>query len=211
MKTIYCISGLGADEKIFHHLHLNAQLKFIPWMRPFKNENIGEYAMRMAASIKHPSPVLLGVSFGGMIGIEIARHLAIEKLIIISSVKSAGELPRWMKVTGRFNLHKILPTRSYKFIEKFDNDRLGVTNEAERNLVDHYRKNADPVYLDWAVHQVLTWKNDWYPESIVHIHGEKDKIFPVKNLRPTHIIEKGTHLMIINKGEELSQCINSVL
>lgn len=167
--------------------------------------------MRMAASIEHPSPVLLGVSFGGMIGIEIARQVAIEKLIIISSVKSTGELPQWMKVTGRFNLHKILPTRSYKFTEKFDNDRLGVTNEAERKLVDHYRKNADPVYLDWAVHQVLTWKNDWYPENIVHIHGEKDKIFPVKKLRPTHIIEKGTHIMIINKGEELSQCINSVL
>jgi hypothetical protein len=57
----------------------------------------------------------------------------------------------------------------------------------------------------------LNWKNDWYPENIVHIHGEHDKIFPVKKLKPTHVIKEGTYIMIINKAEELSKCINSVL
>jgi len=211
LKTIYCISGLGADEKIFHRLKINGQMRFIPWLRPFRNERIENYARRMGEVIKHPSPVLLGISFGGMIGIEIARQFSIEKLIIISSIKSADELPRWMKITGKFYLHKVLPVRSYKFTEKFDNSRLGVTNEEERKLVNFYREKADPVYLNWAVHQVLNWKNNWYPENIVHIHGENDKIFPVKKLKPTHIIKEGTHMMIINRADELSRCINSVL
>jgi hypothetical protein len=58
---------------------------------------------------------------------------------------------------------------------------------------------------------VLSWKNNWYPGDIVHIHGDHDKIFPVKHLNPTHIIPGGSHIMMLNKAAEVSQCINSVL
>jgi len=44
LKTVYCLSGLGADEKIFQRLQINARMKFIPWLQPFKNENIKHYA-----------------------------------------------------------------------------------------------------------------------------------------------------------------------
>ena len=142
----------------------------------------------MGEKIQHPSPVLLGVSFGGMIAIEIAKQVPLAKLIIVSSIKTASELPRWMKLTGKFQLHKIFPTRSYKITEGYDNRRLGISNEEERELVNTYREKMDPIYYNWAVHQVLNWKNNWYPGDIVHIHGDHDKIFPVKNLNPTHII-----------------------
>jgi pimeloyl-ACP methyl ester carboxylesterase len=165
----------------------------------------------MGEGIHHQAPVLLGVSFGGMIAIEIAKQMKVGSLIIISSVKTSRELPRWMRVAGRLYLHKIIPTRSYKFTEKFDNQRLGVTSEKERELVNFYRQKIDPVYSNWAIHQVLNWKNSWVPESMVHIHGEEDKIFPIKNVRPTHVVKQGTHLMIVNRGEEVSQCINAVL
>jgi pimeloyl-ACP methyl ester carboxylesterase len=202
---------LGTDDKVFEHLRLNARMKFIPWIRPLKQETIYAYAKRMSEPIRDTRPVLLGVSFGGMIGIEMARQMAIEKLIIISSVKSSSELPRWMRIAGNFQLYKMLPTRSYKWTEKFDNKRLGVTNDQEKKLVDSYRKKMDPVYFDWAIHQIFNWKNDWYPDNIIHIHGENDKIFPVRRLKPTHLIKDGTHIMLLNKARELSECINSVL
>jgi len=211
VKTIYCISGLGTDEKVFGNLNVNAKMKFIPWLRPLKNETIKKYASRMGESIHDSSAVILGISFGGMIAIEIAKQIPVEKLIIVSSIKTASELPGWMKLTGKFQLHKILPTRSYKITEKYDNSRLGITNEEERQLVNMYRQKMDPVYYDWAVHQVLSWKNSWYPENLVHIHGEQDKVFPIKNLAPTHVIKDGSHIMTLNKAEEVSTCINSVL
>ena len=186
-------------------------MKFIPWLRPLKTETIEKYSLRMGEKIQHPSPVLLGVSFGGMIAIEIAKQVPLAKLIIVSSIKTASELPRWMKLTGKFQLHKIFPTRSYKITEGYDNRRLGISNEEERALVNTYREKVDPVYYNWAVHQVLSWKNNWYPGNIVHIHGDHDKIFPVKHLNPTHIIPGGSHIMMLNKAAEVSQCINSVL
>ena len=211
-KVIYCISGLGADEKVFNNLELNGHdLRHILWIRPNKKETIVEYASRMREQIRESPAILLGVSFGGMIGIEIAKQIQLEKLIIVSSIKSAKELPSWMRYVGQFQLNKFLPIRSYKFIEKIDNDRLGVSNEEEREMVQAYRKAADPIYMNWAVNEVLNWKNDWLPENIVHIHGDKDKIFPIKKISASYVVKNGTHLMIFNRGKEISEFIREEL
>ena len=211
-KVIYCISGLGADEKVFNNLELNGhELKHIPWLRPNKNETIVKYASRMREQISESPAILLGVSFGGMIGIEIAKQMQLEKLIIVSSIKNAKELPSWMRYVGQLQLNKFLPIRSYKLIEKIDNDRLGVSNEEERQMVQAYRKAADPVYMNWAVNEVVNWKNEWFPENIVHIHGDKDKMFPIKKIFANHVVKNGTHLMVYNRGKEISDFIREEL
>jgi len=210
-KVIYCISGLGADEKVFNNLELNGHdLRHIPWLRPNKKETIEEYASRMRQQINGPG-ILLGVSFGGMIGIEIAKQIQLEKLIIVSSIKNVKELPAWMRYVGQFQLNKFLPTRSYKFTEKIDNDRIGVSNEEELKMVQAYRRSADPFYLEWAINEVLNWKNEWLPENLIHIHGERDKIFPIKKLKADYVIKDGTHLMIYNRGKEISELIRKEL
>lgn len=211
-KVVYCISGLGADEKIFCNLDLDGvELRHIPWLPPHRRENIKEYAVRMAAGIGHHSPVLLGVSFGGMVGIEIARQMQLQKLFVVSSVKSAGELPSWMRLAGALSLHKWLPVRSYKITEKIDNNRLGVSTHEEKEMVAKYRKNADHVYMNWAINEVLNWKNNWQPSCIVHIHGDKDRMFPVKRIKADYIIKNGTHLMIYNRAGEISRIIKKEL
>jgi pimeloyl-ACP methyl ester carboxylesterase len=211
-KKIYCISGLGADEKIFTNLRLKGyELKHIPWLRPHKAEKIEAYAARMAALIKEDDAVLLGVSFGGMMGIEIARQRPLKKLILVSSIKSVQELPRWMQIAGKLKLNRVLPVRSSSFTEKIDNRRLGVSNEEEKAMVKAYRRSADFVYLEWAVEQILNWKNIWLPANIVHIHGDKDKIFPVKKIKADYIINGATHLMIYNRAAEISECISKEL
>ena len=211
-KVIYCISGLGADEKVFNNLELNGHdLRHIPWLRPKMKETIVGYASRMREKICESPAIVLGVSFGGMIGIEIAKQIQLEKLIIVSSIKNVKELPSWMKYVGQLQLNKFLPIRSYKFIEKIDNDRLGVSNEEERIMVQAYRKTADRVYMNWAVNEVLNWKNDWLPDNIVHIHGDKDKVFPIKKIAASHVVKNGTHLMIYNRGKEISEFIRKEL
>lgn len=211
-KVVYCISGLGTDEKIFSNLQCEGyELRHIPWLRPHKNETIEAYAMRMAKHIHHQSPILLGVSFGGMIGIEIARHLPVKKLILVSSIKSKTELPRWMKMAGKLKLNMLLPLRNFNFTEKIDNRRLGVSNEEERLMANAYRKSADSVYVEWAIHQVLNWSNDWEPAHIARIHGDKDKIFPIRKITNAHIIEGGTHMMIYNRAAEISKYIKEEL
>jgi pimeloyl-ACP methyl ester carboxylesterase len=212
MQQIYCISGLGADEKAFKNLQIHGyELKYIPWLRPGKNEAIEEYAKRMSGPIGHESPVLLGLSFGGMIGIEIAKQMPVRKLIIVSGVKSTNELPGWMKVAGALHLNKLLPTRPTKLREKIDNGRLGATTREEMDLIKNYRRTADPVYMQWAISKVFNWKNNWHPENLIHIHGDKDRVFPVRKVKAHHIIKEGTHIMIYNRAAEISEVIRREL
>jgi pimeloyl-ACP methyl ester carboxylesterase len=199
---------MGADEKIFAKFQLNGyELKHIPWLRPDNRETIESYARRMAAFIPEENPILLGVSFGGMVAIEIARQQQVQKLILVSSIKSAAELPRWMRIAGILRLNRLVPIHSYKMAGAIGNLRLGVTNEEEKKIVRDYRRSADPVYVKWAINQVINWKNKWIPDQLIHIHGDRDHIFPVKKIKDAFVVKNATHMLIYNRAQEVSDFI----
>ena len=85
MKTVYVFSGLGADERVFYKIDFgNCAVIFIKWIAPKKNESIECYAVRITAQITTTHPVLVGLSFGGMMAVEVAKHIATEKIVLIS-------------------------------------------------------------------------------------------------------------------------------
>ncbi|MBC7889476.1 MAG: alpha/beta hydrolase [Ferruginibacter sp.] len=212
MKTIYCISGLGADERAFSRLKQEGyNITCLPWLTPLPNEGITDYAARMCKVITTEKPVLMGLSFGGMMSIEIAKLLPVEKVILISSIKSTMELPRWMRTAGKLRLNKILPMRSFKITEPIQNRFIGITQPDEIEMVRSYRRNAPQVYMDWAINEVLKWRNDWQPPSLFHVHGDADRIFPINKLAPTHIIKDGGHFMIMNKAAEVNAALRDIL
>lgn len=212
MKTIYCISGLGADEKAFSKLSIEGyKLHFINWLKPLPNETLQQYATRMREPIKEDNPTLIGLSFGGIMCTEIAKQIPVQKIIIISSIKSSQELPFWLKAVGKLSLHKIFPLRSTKLTAPFQNNFLGVHTTEDKKIAEHYRRNADMVYTKWAVDKVVNWKNDWQHPNLFHIHGDKDKMFPPKYIKPTYFIKGGGHFMIMNKADEVSRYINLIL
>ena len=50
--NVYCISGLGADERLFRNLKItNADLKFINWVKPDRNDSISSYSDQLIAQI----------------------------------------------------------------------------------------------------------------------------------------------------------------
>src|SRR5690349_17938311 len=140
MKTIYCISGLAADERAFSCLKFEGyKVVCLPWLTPLPNESIRAYATRMSKAITTEDPILIGLSFGGMMAIEISKLIAVEKVILISSIKSRRELPGWMKAAGLLGLNKIFPMKSYKITEPLQNRFIGVTTPDEKEMVNHYR------------------------------------------------------------------------
>ena len=212
MKTIYCISGLGADERAFSRLKIEGfKITCLPWLTPLPGETLKEYAIRMSKGITTEKPILMGLSFGGMMSIEIAKLLPVEKVILISSIKSDKELPRWMKVAGILRLNKIFPMRSFKLTEPIQNRFIGITSTDDMELVRSYRKNAPQQYMDWAINEVFKWRNDWQPPNLFHIHGDADRIFPINKIAPTYIIKDGGHFMIMNKAAEVNAALQRIL
>lgn len=212
MKKIYCISGLGADERAFSKLSINGyELQVIPWLKPEKTETIAGYTARMRAGINEENPVLMGLSFGGMICTEIAKQVPVKQIIIISSIKTANELPRWMKTVASLKLNKILPLKSTRLTMPIQNRMLGVVSDEEKKLVATLRREAEQSYINWAVNEAINWKNTWQPPNLFHIHGDRDHMFPVKYVKADHIIKHGGHFMIMNRANEVSQSINRAL
>lgn len=201
MKHVYLMPGMAASPLIFEHIKLPVEsfdLHYMQWVTPIKKESLIAYCKRLLPQIIHDNPVLIGVSFGGIIVQELAQLISIEKLIIISSVKSISEFPRRMRFSKKTGLHRILPT---SFVENFDSlAKYGMSIAPKKiEMYTKYLHRNDRHYLDWALETIIHWDQEKPPVNIVHIHGEKDPIFPLKYIRNCIIVPDGTHVMIINR------------
>jgi pimeloyl-ACP methyl ester carboxylesterase len=211
-KKIYCISGLGADGGVFDRLAVNGHvLHPLSWIPPGKKESITSYAFRMAEQIIEERPIVLGLSFGGMLAIEMAREINMEKVIIISAPKTRNEIPSWMRWAGRLKMNKWLPVQSNRYTERADDRRMGIETKEEKAIVEAYRKTADLQLVNWGINQILNWKNKWIPPQLYQIHGEKDQMFPLKNIQTTYIIPDGSHIMILNRPGEIGACVERIV
>ncbi len=213
-KKIYCIPGFGTDDKIFANLKVdNAELQYINWIDPLPKESFHAYVERMMDGMDEDA-IIIGVSFGGMVALEIAKIIPVKQIILISSVKTRKELPGYLRITGNLRLNRIFPLiRVYESERYYDmaNRRVGAYTKEEKEFANAYRKNAKLNYINWGFNQILNWKNDAIPDNIVHIHGDSDLIFPLRYVTPTHLIRGGTHMMVMNRTDEINTIINHVL
>ena len=199
---VYFMPGMAANAKIFEYIKLpedRFQIHLLEWIMPTKEESIASYAKRMTLKIEHSNPVLIGVSFGGVIVQEMAKQISCRKLIIISSVKSKAELPRKMRIAKITRAYKLLPTQFVSDFEAFANYAFGDTIKKRVNLYKKYLSVSDKKYLDWAIHNMVCWEQEKGIPNIIHIHGDKDPVFPIKNISNSIVVKGGTHIMIINK------------
>lgn len=212
---IYFVPGLAANPQIFEFLQLSKtkfELHFLEWLIPIsKQESIENYAQRMADLVTEPNPVLVGVSFGGLIAQEMSKHLKPKKIIIISSVKSKNELPKRLRTIQKIKAYKLFPTKSITSLEAFLIYAFGDFAEKRMKLYNQYLSVRDEKYLTWAIYNVLHWQRTQPLENILHIHGVDDVIFPIKHVKNCVAIEKGTHVMILNKAKTISKIITESL
>ncbi|MCO6496734.1 MAG: alpha/beta hydrolase [Chitinophagaceae bacterium] len=213
MQSIYCISGMGADERIFEHLKFPSgySVHFIPWLTPEKEETIQRYATRMAEKITDDDPVLIGVSFGGMMSIEISKLRKVKKVVLLSSIKNKSEKPLFYRAAGAMKLNKIIKIKPYRFLEPLENYNLGITNKEQRDLANSFRRNWNRQYIDWAIDRVVNWQNEFTPPELVHIHGTNDHIFPRRYIGEAKWIEGAGHMMVMSHAADVSRLLQGAL
>ncbi|WP_298345277.1 alpha/beta hydrolase [uncultured Algibacter sp.] len=199
---VYLMPGMAASSKIFEHIELpeNAfQLHYLEWIIPLDNESLNDYAKRLSQSIKHKDIVLLGVSFGGVLVQEMSQHVSVKKLIIVSSVKSMRELPKKMLLVKATKAYLLAPTQLASKIDVFEKYAFGKNIKKRLELYKMYLSVNDSKYLSWAIKEMVCWQQVAFRSDIIHIHGDKDSVFPIENIKNAIVIKNGTHIAIINK------------
>ena len=204
---VYFMPGMSANSLIFERIKLPSKFHshFLEWIPPIKSESLKDYSIRLSKFIKHQNPILIGVSFGGLIVQEISEIINVRKVIIISSVKSNKELSNSMKFAKKTKSYKLLPL---SWIDDFENLMTFVFGPKIKRRVSLYRKYLsvrDKNYLDWSIDKIVNWERETPIENVTHIHGTYDLIFPILNLKNYVPVEKGDHAIILKKADWLSE------
>jgi len=208
--TIYFLSGLGADESAFKNLiyPVGVNAVFIDWLMPVKNETMQEYAKRIAAKIDTSNPfVLVGLSFGGMLATEVLAFVKPKKTILISSAARRQELPVYYKLAGTLGLNKLLPKKNIHKSNIFTNWLFSISASNDKFLLQEILTASNPDFSKWAINEIVNWKRKTSPENIIRIHGNKDRVLPIINFKPTYLLKGGGHFMIVNRADEISKIL----
>ncbi|MEM8524959.1 MAG: alpha/beta hydrolase [Bacteroidota bacterium] len=207
--TIYGISGLGADERVFEYLELDDELIPIRWIKPNRKESLANYAKRLAQKINQEEPYgILGVSFGGIVAVEISKYLNPQITILISSAETKHELRMVYRLVGKLSVIPLLPTFLFDPPRKLASFLFGTQ---KRNLLNAILDDTDLNFAKWAINQLTLWNNEETLNNCLKISGKSDKLIPPNIDDKTVLIDEGEHFMIVDKAKEIGEIINQKL
>lgn len=200
---IYCMPGMWTKSSIFNRIALppGFVLHLWEWETPEKGETLPQYAQRYAQKIKHPTPVLLGVSFGGVLVQEVAKIVPHSLVVLVSSVKSPKEFSPRMKFLKKSKIYEFFPAfllekdvffRILSFFSKKIKKRMAF-------YAPYIMHPLSAHYTRWALRALFRWEPNELLRKIVHIQGDSDAIFPAEFVQNPIIVPNATHIMIVNR------------
>ncbi|MCH2044280.1 MAG: alpha/beta hydrolase [Saprospiraceae bacterium] len=217
MAKIYCIPGLGNDKRIFDNLApllVSQDIHFLEHIAPsHRKEPLRTYMYRLCERIHEhkEESVVIGMSLGGLMAVELSKILPMKHVFLVSTIQNSTEIPKHLRPFKHFPINRIMPFWAIQITSRPVVWALQVTDKKGR---DHIQGQLDaycPKTFKWGERAVLNWEDTESPESLTHIHGTHDEIFPIRQVNNTHTIQKGNHYMIMDRAEEVASIINRKL
>lgn len=203
MRFIF-IPGLGADARVFEeYVKVFPDSVVLEWLSPMPAEDLETYARRLARSVT-PSPpcIVVGLSLGGMLAPYIAEELGAEYCVLLASAKSGRDFPRSYCI-GRFLFRwcpwlilvmLILGKWGARVMNWFPGSKWRSVREQFLESPTRQMFHFLRMILDWAFE---TPEEPERKTPILQIHGEKDRLIPIKNVQPNVVIPGDGHLFLL--------------
>lgn len=213
MSRIYLIAGLGADTRVYNNINLNEhEVITVDWIEPDLKDTLSSYAQRLIYQYNiKPNSVLIGNSLGGIIAVEMAKFMPVEKVILISSIKTSDEAPGYFRLFRTLSVYKMIPGKVFNSMGFMVKPLFGHMSREDAWLFSNMLKKSSPVFMKWAMYAILHWKNEIIPPNLYHIIGDKDLVFDYKRIKDAAIVKGGTHIMIFDKAKEINKLLKGIL
>ncbi len=212
--NLYFISGLGADKRVFQKLVLPDyfQIHHIEWLPTEKQETLSSYCKKLSEQIDTTKPfTLVGLSFGGVIAVEMTKFLHPVQTVLISTFCFKKEVPWFYFILSKTGIYKLVPVRVFLKPNHFVFRLFGAYNLRAKELFRQILEDTNPEFFHWALNQLFSWDNDWRPPNLVRIHGTADKVLPYKTNMQAIPVKDGSHLMVYSKSEIVSEILTEKL
>lgn len=207
-KTIYLFSGIGADSTVFANLKLPGYRKvYISWIPSLPDETITQYAGRIKSQITTENPYVIGLSFGGILAVEVSKQIRVEKMVLISSARTKDELSKGQFFFMKLGLYRIIPGALIRRTNFLTYRYFGAHSPRDKKALTHLLAHTDASFFRWALKSIAYWENKEAPERTIQIHGTADKVIASKRVHPDYQIRGGGHLMVFNQADTISKVI----
>ncbi len=205
-SPIYLIPGMTTDYPVYSRLlPILPNASVVDYLPPKDDEPLVDYAWRMASGLRAQS-YLVGVSFGGIVALEIARILRPRGCVLISSIRHPCELPPWFRVWRLFGGRNC--GRWLRFVG-------GLASLTPRSVRSVSTMRAAGLagrrgsWHRWATAAVIDWQPSRQFDGcpLLQIHGTADSTFPIRYTHPDISVSGGQHALPISHPAEIAEAI----
>jgi pimeloyl-ACP methyl ester carboxylesterase len=215
---IILLPGLGADKRLFDRQTAELTNVYVPdWIEPLGDESLSSYARRWGTQLGlGPSDIVGGMSFGGQLALELARHNRLKAAVLIASHTCSSELTTFFKLQSQLlgGLPDAVVSAAMKNVaiprlhkeENLSEDCLSLL----RSMVD----DLDMGFFRWATRAAAQWDYRFNPQDfdcpIFQIRGENDSIIPPPTHGDYEQIPGAGHLINFTHAPALNSWLQSI-
>lgn len=209
LPPVYLVPAPDMDERAVRSIQVEGREVVALKLEPLhRGTDLETFLANLRAQIHHERPALLGFCYGGVLALELARRLDVERVVLVSGVTHHRDLAPSRKLLAK--LYVGLPTGPLRILGPalsfFVNNILRIKIHIPRV----WQKTEQNKFL---LQHALAFEGSARDLPIVRIHGSHDLLLP---LTPTllssapHLIEGGGHFLFIDKPKELRELLSQV-
>lgn len=213
-QGLVAIPGLGGDRRLFapSMAHLPT-LRVLNWLKPGQGWTLSDYARALIdRNDINSSQAILGVSLGGMLALEIARHTRVRGVVLFGSARNPKQIRAPLPLAAQV---PVLPTLFYRCARALPNAAMyfGSTRKhADQCLIKNMATRCSPTLTHWAIKAIANWPGvSENPCAIWEVHGSRDNLIPPRPQSANAIIRGGGHLCILTHPRESAAAMRPTL
>lgn len=205
LPRLILLPGMGTDQRLIEpQRQLEATLEVPPWLPPKRGESLAHYGRRMAEAVRPEPPYFLGgISLGGMVALEMARHLEPRAVFLIGSCRCGKVIPRPLRLLEKLN--GLVPVKAFAWFRPFSSRLVsGLPPQQQRLFVEMFR-DTPPEFLKWACTAAVRWEGvPSLPMPVYQIHGRHDRLLPPRTMSPDLILPDAGHLINLTHPQQVN-------
>jgi pimeloyl-ACP methyl ester carboxylesterase len=204
---------VGANERLFERLQIaGVHFEVVMPIMPTNQEPLAHYVNRFLEYFPSEGSIwILGQSFGGMLGQEIAKVRPDTNVIITNSFQDNSGLTKIIPWIGRSELLNLIPDKLLNN-PSFQIPVLhGSSSKEHDTVVAEMLASQDPDYLRWAIWSLAHWTPKVKAPIRLILEGSVDYVTPPTKAPGTIQINGGGHIMAFTHAKEVSEAIQKYL